>query len=252
MERTDISPTFKQLLEQTFESLDHKVWLAAHRDLNTGSLTLMIDAEPDANGLLFNNVEVKLDNIHRKIRVFATIAFELDVSSRACVAKIGVDSFDIGYDFEIEHVMKLCKELIAIPARPEPRGVPSGGKGPQGMSGKHGDTFRAYLNYITDKDHVWDKSRYGKKNMNGTAFDLEANLQFIYCMGNAHLEGMIGDSKVEIFFNYLQGFQIHLAPWPLASRGDAIRGDAIRALNFTPDNADGVFEALRQLFNPSY
>lgn len=71
--------------------------------------------------------------------------------------------------------------------------------------------------YVSNKANTWQPERYlPKRVLNGQAFGKESSLSFQYVLGNAYLEGYIGDVRLRIFYRDLQGFQVYTSLKPPA------------------------------------
>jgi len=100
-----------------------------------------------------------------------------------------------------------------------------------------------FLSYITDSENVWDKEKYvASRRVSGTVFGQEADFRYMYVLGNAFLEGHIGDSKVRIYYLKLQGFQIYLGPL-----GEPLDQHGQRPLTYHPDDKAGVLAYFDEL-----
>jgi hypothetical protein len=100
-----------------------------------------------------------------------------------------------------------------------------------------------FLSYITDSENVWDKEKYvASRRVSGTVFGQEADFRYMYVLGNAFLEGHIGDSKVRIYYLKLQGFQIYLGPL-----GEPLDQHGQRPITYHPDDKAGVLAYFEEL-----
>jgi len=103
--------------------------------------------------------------------------------------------------------------------------------------------FGKFLDHILNPDHVWDNDKYlAGRRVSGTVFGQEADFRYTYVLGNAFLEGHIGDSKVRIYYIKLQGFQIYLGPL-----GEPLDQHDQRPVTFHPDDKAGVLGFFEEL-----
>lgn len=100
-----------------------------------------------------------------------------------------------------------------------------------------------FLSYITDPENVWDKDKYlSSRRVSGTVFGQEASFTYMYVLGNAYMDGYIGDSKVRVYYLKLQGFQIYLGPI-----GEPLDQHGQRPLTYHPDDKAGVLAYFDEL-----
>lgn len=101
----------------------------------------------------------------------------------------------------------------------------------------------SFLNYVTDPNNVWHKDAYlANRRMSGTVFGTEAAFSYMYVLGNAFMEGHIGDTKVRIYYLRSQNFQIYTVPLV-----DDIREPDLVPVTFHPDNKAGVLTYFENL-----
>lgn len=71
-----------------------------------------------------------------------------------------------------------------------------------------GNILEQFVQYVTDKENVWDPNRYLKsRTLSGLVFNQESQLSFQYVLGNAYMEGYVGDLTLQVFYHGLNGFQ---------------------------------------------
>ena len=57
----------------------------------------------------------------------------------------------------------------------------------------------------------YDPSKYGIKTLVGVSFGKKSQLAVQYLLGNAFVDGYIGERKVRVFFKENQGYQVYLS-----------------------------------------
>lgn len=83
---------------------------------------------------------------------------------------------------------------------------------------KNPGEFGKVVDYITTADNVWDPKKYiGSRKHFGVCFGKESQFVLQYLLGNAYIEGMIGDQVFRLFKNH-SNFQLYLKDeqqmWP--------------------------------------
>lgn len=95
-----------------------------------------------------------------------------------------------------------------------------------------------FVDYITNSDNVWNPERYlESRRCNGVHEGDDYNFKYTYVLGNAYMVGTlgrIGNIKVEVYYQHLQGFQVHLF----------MDGEKFRHFACVPHKADEVKELL--------
>lgn len=100
------------------------------------------------------------------------------------------------------------------------------------MSFKPTDDF---VNYVTNADNVWNPERYlENRRVNGVTDGYEYSFKYTYTIGNAYMTGQIGQVKVEVYYQYLQGFQVYIR----------LDGELIKQESFVPHKVEEVKELL--------
>lgn len=79
------------------------------------------------------------------------------------------------------------------------------------MEKDSGDFVRIFNAFI-DKESYDPKGFVYMRNIKGQSFGLESNLKASFLLGNAYVEGYIGEFSIRVFYRDTQGFQVFISP----------------------------------------